>query len=340
MRGVAALAAVGASGMAGCDLGSEKAESTSTRQIGVPASPLTAGAAFGPVRQIDAGVLNVGYVDSGPVRGPAVVLMHGFRYDIHGYVEVAPLLAAAGYRVIVPYFRGHGATTFQSEATPWHVDQAAFALDTLALMDALHIDIAILAGYDWGTRTGNIIAALSPERVKALVAGTGYLIVDLAANKLPQPPKAENAYWYQFYFATPRGELGLAKYRQELGEFIWKFDSPTWNFSQGRTTRLQQRSPTLTMSIVIGNYRWRLRLALAEPEYAAIEGQLQAGPTIGVPTITVDGKYDPFTPPGDGSLYRHKFSGKYEHRVFPVGHNLPQEDPHGFVQAVVDVDRF
>jgi pimeloyl-ACP methyl ester carboxylesterase len=308
-------------------------------QTGAAGAANQASTSFGPVRQIKAGVLNTGYVELGPAHGQAVILMHGFPYDIHSYVEVAPLLAAKGYRVIVPYIRGYGSTTFLSPGTPRNVDQAAFALDTLALMDALGIKKPILAGYDWGSRTGDIIAALWPERVKALVSVSGYLITNLAANKLPLPPKAENAWWYQYYFTTERGVLGLTKYRYDFGLFTWKFNSPTWKFS---TETYNQTAAAFNnpdyVTIVIGNYRWRLSLAPAEPEYAHIESKLQQSPVIAVPTITIDGKYDPFTPPGNGAAYRDKFTGKYEHRVFPVGHNVPQEAPQAFAQAVIDVD--
>jgi pimeloyl-ACP methyl ester carboxylesterase len=266
--------------------------------------------------------------------------MHGFPYDIHSYEEVAPLLAARGYRVIVPYFRGHGTTTFRSASTPRNVDQAAFALDILALMDALGIRRAILAGYDWGSRTADIIAALWPERVKALVSVTGYLITNLAFNKEPQEPAVENDWWYQYYFATDRGVAGLTKYTAQMGEFIWKFNSPTWKFSDATYARTAAAfKNTDYVPIVIGNYRWRQSLAPAEPEYAAIEAKLQAAPPIAVPTITIDGKYDPFTPAGDGSSYRAHFTGKYRHRTFAVGHNVPQEAPREFAQAVVDADR-
>jgi pimeloyl-ACP methyl ester carboxylesterase len=294
---------------------------------------------FAPIRQIAAGVLDVGYVEAGPANGRAVILMHGFPYDIHSYVEVAPLLGAQGYRVIVPYFRGYGTTSFRSPATPRNVDQAAFALDILALMDALKIDQAVLAGYDWGSRTGDIIAALWPERVKALVSVSGYLITNLAANKLPLPPAAENAWWYQYYFTTERGVLGLTKYRKELGRFVWAFNSPTWHFSDATyaMTATAFDNPDF-VAIVIGNYRWRLSLAPREPEYASMEARLQRAPLITVPTITIDGKHDPFTLPGNGAAYRDKFTGKYRHRVLPVGHNVPQEAPHGFAQAVVDAD--
>jgi pimeloyl-ACP methyl ester carboxylesterase len=301
---------------------------------------LTASASFGPVRQIKAGVLDTGYVDLGPADGPPVILMHGFPYDIHSYVEVAPLLASKGYRAIVPYFRGYGSTTFLSGSTPRNVDQAAFALDILALMDALGIEQAILAGYDWGSRTADIIAALWPHRVTGLISVSGYVITNLAANKLPLPPSAENDWWYQYYFDTERGVLGLTEYRYDLGLFVWKFNSPTWKFS---TETYNQTAAAFNnpdyVSIVIGNYRWRQSLYPAEPEYASIEKQLQTAPDIAVPTITIDGEHDPFTPAGDGAAYRDKFTGKYEHRTFDVGHNVPQEAPQAFTQAVMDVTR-
>ena len=300
----------------------------------------TAAKSFGPVRQRPAGVLNVGYVELGPAGGDPVLLLHGFPYDIHSYEEVAPLLAARGYRVIVPYLRGHGSTTFRSAGTPRDVDQAAFALDILALMDVLKIRRAVLAGYDWGSRTADIIAALWPERVKALVSVTGYLITNLEANKAPLPPAAENAWWYQFYFATERGVAGLHRYKYEIGEFIWKFNSPTWAFS---TATYDRTAAAFTNpdyeTIVIGNYRWRQSLLPPEPRYAALESRLQQAPPIAVPTITVDGRYDPFTPAGDGSSYRAHFTGKYQHRTFDVGHDVPQEAPRDFARAVVDADR-
>ena len=297
-----------------------------------------ASAQFGPVRQVKAGVLNTGYVEAGPASGPAVILMHGFPYDIHSYVQVAPLLAAEGYRVIVPYFRGYGTTTFLSAATPRNVDQAAFALDILALMDALGIREAILAGYDWGSRTGDIIAALWPRRCTALVSVSGYLITNLAANAKPLPPQAENDWWYQYYFCTERGVLGLTEYRYEFGEFVWKFNSPTWNFT---TATYDQTAAAFDnpdyVPIVIGNYRWRLGHV---PGGARVRGHREA-PAAGTghracPPSPSTAKYDPFTPAGDGSAYRAKFTGKYDHRVLDVGHNVPQEDPSGFAQAVID----
>jgi pimeloyl-ACP methyl ester carboxylesterase len=317
----------------------QTAQTTQTTQTAQTAHP-EADASFGPVRQIDAGVLNIGYVEAGPADGRPVLLLHGFPYDIHSYVEVAPLLAAEGYRVIVPYFRGYGTTTFLSPDTARNVDQAAFALDILALMDALGIRRAILAGYDWGSRTADIIAALWPERVKALVSVTGYLITNLAANLKPLPPQAENAWWYQYYFSTERGVQGLKQYTGEFTEFVWRFNSPHWNFSADTLSRtVAAFSNADFVPIVIGNYRWRLSLAPSEPEYAEIEAKLQQAPTIGVPTITIDGAQDPFTPAGDGSAYRARFTGPYDHRVLEVGHNVPQEDPRSFARAVMDADR-
>jgi pimeloyl-ACP methyl ester carboxylesterase len=316
-----------------------RAEAAAGGSAPAGARPVTS-ASFGPVKQINAGVLNVGYVEAGARDGPAVMLMHGFPYDIHSYVEVAPLLAAEGYRVIVPYFRGHGTTRFLSNATRRNAEQAVFALDIVALMDALKIRKPILAGYDWGSRTGDIIAALWPHRCKALVSVTGYLITDVEANKLPLPPKAEWAWWYQYYFATERGVLGLKQYRRDLAELIWRFNSPTWDFDDATVNRTAAAfdNPDY-VSIVIGNYRWRLGLVNGEPRYEGLEQRLFKGPVITVPTITVDGRFDPFTPAGDGSAYRDKFSGKYAHRVVDVGHNVPQEAPGAFAQAVIDADR-
>ena len=341
----ATAVAIGAAqlGLAGCTTTQSSAARAARRPAASRGTNTSSGplpvtdASFGPVKQIKAGVLNVGYVEAGDARGRPVILMHGFPYDIHSYVDVAPLLAAQGYRVIVPYFRGYGTTTFLSASTPRNVDQAAFALDILALMDALKIDNAVLAGYDWGSRTGDIIAALWPHRVKGLVSVGGYLITNLAAEKQPLPPAAENAWWYQYYFDTQRGVRGLTKYRYEFGLFVWKFNSPTWNFTPATydQTAAAFDNPDY-VPIVIGNYRWRLGLYPAEPRYAAIEKCLQHAPVIAVPAITIDGKYDPFTPAGNGSAYRAKFTGKYEHRVLAVGHNVPQEDPRGFAQAVID----
>jgi pimeloyl-ACP methyl ester carboxylesterase len=336
--GAAALTVAAAQlGVIGCT----QAPASTARRAAPSATNAGMSTSFGPVKQIKAGVLNVGYVEAGPADGQPVILMHGFPYDIHSYVDVAPLLAAEGYRVIVPYFRGYGTTTFLSAKTPRNVDQAAFAVDILALMDALKIDQAILAGYDWGSRTGDIIAALWPKRCKALVSVSGYLITNLAANKLPLPPNEESDWWYQYYFCTERGVLGLTEYRSALGEFIWKFNSPTWHFSTAtyNQTAAAFNNPDY-VAIVIGNYRWRLSLAPTESEYASIENQLQKAPDIAVPTITIDGEYDPFTPAGNGSAYRDKFTGKYEHETLAVGHNVPQEAPKAFAEAVVKVNHF
>jgi pimeloyl-ACP methyl ester carboxylesterase len=299
-----------------------------------------AAAAFGPLNQINAGVLNVGYVEAGPADGRPVILLHGFPYDIHSFVEVAPLLAARGYRTIVPYMRGHGTTTFLSSRTPRDAQQSVMALDVLALMDTLKIERAVLAGYDLGSRSADIIAALWPQRCKALVSTTGYLITNPVANLEPAKPALEWAFWYQYYFSTARGEKGLTLYRHDLGELIWKFNSPTWNFSQATydTTAAAFNNPDY-VAVIIDNYRWRLDLVPADPRYAAIERKLDLAPSIAVPTITLDGKFDPFTPPGNGALYRAHFTGKYDHRTFDVGHNVPQEAPRAFAQAVLDADR-
>jgi pimeloyl-ACP methyl ester carboxylesterase len=289
---------------------------------------------------VHAGVLDVGYAEAGPAHGPAVVLLHGWPYDIHSYVDVAPLLAARGYYVIVPYLRGHGSTRFLSDRTPRNAEQAVFALDVIALMDALHIGKAVLGGYDWGSRTADIIAALWPGRCKALVSVTGYLITDVAANRQPLPPRSEWAWWYQYYFATERGERGLGKYRHDLAKLVWTFNSPTWHFSEAAFDRTAAAfdNPDY-VRIVIGNYRWRLGLVGGDPRYASLERRLAAHPPIAVPTVTLDGERDPFTPPGNGSSYRDRFTGPYRHRSLAgIGHNVPQEAPEAFARAVVDAD--
>ncbi|MEU8007561.1 alpha/beta hydrolase [Catellatospora sp. NPDC049111] len=296
---------------------------------------------FGPVRQIDAGELNVGYVEAGPADGRPVFLLHGWPYDIHSYTAVAPLLAAKGYRTITPHLRGHGTTRFRDAATPRTAEQSAFALDLVALMDALGIRQAVLAGYDWGSRTADIVAALWPERVKALVSVTGYLITNREANKQPLPPKAEWAWWYQYYFSTERGKLGLDENRHDLAKLIWTFNSPTWKFDDATFDRTAASfdNPDY-VPIVIGNYRWRLGLAEGDPRHDDLEARLAKGPTIAVPTITLDGEVDPFTPPGDGAAYRARFTGPYQHRALQgIGHNVPQEAPGPFAQAVMDADQ-
>ncbi|MEV0407920.1 alpha/beta hydrolase [Actinoallomurus sp. NPDC050550] len=296
---------------------------------------------FDSLKQVDAGVLNIGYAESGPTGGPVVVLLHGWPYDIHSYVDVAPLLAAEGYRVIVPYLRGHGTTRFLSSRTFRNAQQSVIALDIIALMDALKIEKALLAGFDWGSRTADIIAALWPERCKALVSVTGYLITNREKNRLPLPPAAEWAWWYQYYFATERGRLGLEQNRHDFARLIWKNVSPAWDFDDATFDRTAAAftNPDY-VSIVIHNYRWRLGLAEGDPRYDRLEKRLAAGPVIAVPTVTLDGELDPFTPPGDGASYRGKFSGKYAHRTLKgVGHNVPQEAPRAFADAVVEADR-
>ena len=298
--------------------------------------------ALAPIRQIRAGELDVGYYEAGPADGKPVLLLHGWPYDIHSFAEVAPLLAAQGYRVIVPHLRGHGSTRFLSDSTFRNGQQAVVALDIIALMDALKIDKAILAGYDWGARTANIIAALWPERCKAMVSVNGYLINNRERNKLPLSPKAEHGWWYQFYFATERGQAGYQANRREFGNLIWKANSPVWNFDQATFERSAASwdNPDY-IAIVIHNYRWRLSIAEGDPKYDALEKKLAAGPVIGVPTITLDGDSDGVAPASDGSAYAAKFSGKRTHRIIAgVGHNLPQEAPRAFAQAVIDVDGY
>jgi pimeloyl-ACP methyl ester carboxylesterase len=297
---------------------------------------------FGSLKQIDAGVLNVGYAEAGPIDGPPVVLLHGWPYDIHTYVDVTPLLASAGYRVIVPYLRGYGTTRFLSSETFRNGQPAALALDAIALMDALKIDKAIVAGCDWGARTADIIAALWPERCKALVAVSGYLISSQALGQAPLPPKAELQWWYQYYFATERGRAGYDKYRRDFARLIWQIASPKWNFDDATFDRSAASLANPDhVSVVIHNYRWRLALAEGEPKYDALEKRLAEGPTIAVPTITLEGDANG-APHPDPSAYARKFSGKYSHRTLSggIGHNLPQEAPQAFAEAIVDVDNF
>ena len=297
---------------------------------------------FASLKQIDAGVLNVGYAEDGPANGPAVLLLHGWPYDIYSYVDVAPMLASAGYRVIVPYLRGYGTTRFLSSDTPRNGQQAALAVDALALMDALKIEQAIIAGFDWGARTANIMAALWPERCKALVSVSGYLIGSQAANQKPLPPQAELAWWYQYYFATERGRAGYEQYRRDFNKLIWQLASPQWNFDDATFERSAASFDNPDhVSIVIHNYRWRLGLADGESQYEALEQRLADGPVITVPTITLEGDANG-APHPPSSAYAAKFAGKYEHRTITggVGHNLPQEAPQAFAQAIVDVDGF
>jgi pimeloyl-ACP methyl ester carboxylesterase len=297
---------------------------------------------FGSLKQIDAGVLNVGYAEAGPTDGPAVILLHGWPYDIHSYVDVAPLLAEAGYRVIVPYLRGYGTTRFLSSETPRNGQQSVLAVDIIALMDALGTERAAIAGYDWGARTADVIAALWPERCKALVSVSGYLIGSPEANKMPLPPKAELEWWYQYYFATERGRAGYDKYRHDFAKLIWQIASPKWDFDDATFDRSAASFDNADhVSIVIHNYRWRLGLAEGEPKYDDLENQLAEGPVIAVPTITLEGDANG-APHPDASSYAKKFSGDYAHRVVEggVGHNLPQEAPQAFAEAIVEVDGY
>jgi pimeloyl-ACP methyl ester carboxylesterase len=295
---------------------------------------------FSSVKQIDAGLLNVGYAEAGPAGGPAVVLLHGWPYDIHTYVDVAPLLADKGYRVIVPSLRGYGSTRFLSAGTPRNGQQSVIALDVIALMDALKIDNAIVAGCDWGARTADIVAALWPARCKGLVSVSGYLIGSQEANKAPLPPQAELEWWYQFYFATERGRAGYEKYRREFAKLIWRLASPKWNFDDATFDRSAASFDNPDhVDIVIHNYRWRLGLADGEPAYDAFEKRLAAGPAITVSTITLEGDANGAPHPAPAA-YAAKFSGKYQHRNLTggVGHNLPQEAPQAFAEAVTDVE--
>jgi pimeloyl-ACP methyl ester carboxylesterase len=303
--------------------------------------PGNSGKSFAHIKQVKAGLLDVGYAELGPAHGPVVICLHGWPYDIHSYVDVAPLLAAEGYRVIVPYLRGYGTTRFLSAGTARNAQQSAFALDIIALMDALRIKKAVLAGFDWGSRTADCIAALWPHRVKALVSVSGYLITNLEAQKTPLPPKSEYAWWYQYYFATERGELAMniQQDRHDLARLVWDVVSPTWNFDDATFERTAAafENPDYP-AIVIGNYRWRLGLVAGQKRYDHYENVLQTKPLITVPTVTLDPARDPFTAPGDGSTYRNMFTGKYRHHTLDVGHNLPQEAPADFVAAVIEAD--
>ena len=294
---------------------------------------------FAALKQIDAGLLNVGYAEAGPADGEPVLLLHGWPYDIHSFVDVAPMLASAGYRVIVPYVRGYGTTRFLSDATMRNGQPSAIAADTIALMDALKIDKATLAGFDWGGRTADIIAALWPERCKALVSVSGYLIGGQEAGKMPLPPKAELQWWYQFYFATERGRAGYEKYRRDFSKLIWQLASPKWNFDDATFDR---SAPAFDnpdhVAIVVHNYRWRLGLAEGEARYDEFEKRLAQGPVITVPTITMEGDANG-APHPEPAAYAKMFSGRYSHRTIKggIGHNLPQEAPQAFAEAVIDV---
>lgn len=297
-------------------------------------------ASFRPLKRIEAGVLSVGYAELGPTDGPPVILLHGWPYDIHTYADVAPLLAAKGYRVIVPYLRGYGTTRFLSDDTMRNGQQSAIAADIVALMDALGIEKATIGGCDWGARTANIIAALWPERCKAMVSVSGYLIGNQQAGKLPLPPKAELQWWYQYYFATDRGRAGYEKYTRDFARLIWQLASPQWNFDDATFERSAAAFDNPDhVAIVIHNYRWRLGLAAGEQQYDAFEERLAQAPVIGVPTITLEGDANG-APHPDAKVYATMFPARYAHRVVTggIGHNLPQEAPQAFADAVVEVD--
>jgi pimeloyl-ACP methyl ester carboxylesterase len=309
---------------------------------GAPRTRTRTSQSLGPLKQIDAGVLNVGYVESGRADDPVVLLLHGWPYDVHTYAEVARRLASASYRVIVPYLRGYGTTRFRSSETVRNGQQSALAQDAIAVMDALGIKRAIVGGCDWGARTANIMAALWPERCKAMVSVSGYLIGNRAAASAPLVPEAEYQWWYQYYFATERGRAGYDKYRREFARLIWRLASPQWKFDDATfdASAAAFDNPD-HVAIVIHNYRWRLGLAEGEASYDELERRLAAGPTIRAPTITLEGDANG-APHPDPSAYKGKFVGKYAHRLVTggVGHNLPQEAPAAFAQAIMDVDRF
>jgi pimeloyl-ACP methyl ester carboxylesterase len=330
-----AAAQVGMIGSAAAQLGKSKAARMPTIKPGTNTS-------FGLLKQVDAGLLNVGYAEAGPADGPAVLLLHGWPYDIHTYVDVAPLLASAGYHVIVPYLRGYGTTRFLSTDTVRNGQPSSIAVDMIALMDALKIEKATLAGCDWGARTANIMAALWPERCKAMVSVSGYLIGNQEAGKMPLPPKAELEWWYQFYFATDRGRAGYEKYRHDFSKLIWQIASPKWAFDDATFDRSAAAFDNPDhVAVVIHNYRWRLGLGEGEPKYDDLETKLAQLPVITVPTITLEGDANG-APHPEPSAYTKKFSGKYAHRTIKggVGHNLPQEAPYAFAEAVREVDGY
>lgn len=317
--------------------GFANAESSSSLTTFAHAAPYTS---FASLKQINAGLLNVGYAEAGPADGPVVILLHGWPYDIYSFVDVAPLLAARGYRVIVPYLRGFGTTSFVYRDTMRNGQQSVIALDVIALLDALKIPKAIVAGFDWGARTADILAALWPDRCKGLVSVSGYLIGSQAANEAPLPPKAELAWWYQFYFATDRGRTGYDKYRRDFARLIWQLASPKWNFDDSTFDRSAASFDNPDhVAIVIHNYRWRIGVAQGERQYDELEKRLSASPTITVPTITMEGDSNGAPHPPE-TAYRGQFSGKYEYRLITggIGHNLPQEAPQEFAKAVIDVD--
>lgn len=308
-----------------------------------PAQPqpaVTAAQTFGPLKHIKAGVLDVAYVEQGPADGPAVILLHGWPYDIHSFQDVAPILAAQGYRVLVPYVRGYGETRFLSAQTPRNAQPSALASDVIAFMDALHVERAVLAGFDWGARTADIVSALWPERVKALVSVSGYLISSQEAARAPLPPSAELQWWYQYYFATERGQAGYEKHRHAFARLIWQTASPKWAFDDATFQRSAKALDNPDqVAITVHNYRWRLGLAQGETRYDVLEAKLARFPSIGVPTIALEGDANG-APHPPAEAYAQRFTGKYEYRLISggVGHNLPQEAPQAFAKAVLDAD--
>nr|WP_280339834.1 alpha/beta hydrolase [Nocardia neocaledoniensis] len=334
--------AAGAAGLTVTTLAACATEAAAPAAPAVPGAALRAGAgantSLGPIRTIQAGVLEVAYAEFGPATGRPVILLHGWPYDPYSYADVGPLLAESGYRVVVPFLRGYGPTRFRSPQTPRNGQQSAIARDIVDLMDALGIDKAVLGGFDWGARTVDIIAALWPERVKAMVAVSGYLITQQTAQQQPLPPAAELGWWYQYYFATERGRLGYERNRHEFNKLIWRSASPAWDFDEATYQRSGAAFDNPDhVDIVISNYRWRLSLAPGEPRYDEDEQRLATGPAISVPAITISSDFDGAAK--DGKSYRGKFTGAYEHRVLDgIGHNVPQEAPRPFAQAIVDAD--
>ena len=335
------LLGAAALGAAVTPFGFAKASPTQAKPASLSA-PVRGGAVtFENLRQVQAGALEIGYAEDGPTHGPPVVLLHGWPYDIHSFVDVSPQLAARGYHVFVPYLRGYGTTRFLSPDTPRNAQPAAVTQDVIEFMDALRIKQAILGGFDWGARTACIVAALWPERVKSLVSVSGYLIGSQKIQETPLPPEAEHQWWYQFYFATDRGRAGYEKYRHEFAKLIWQLASPQWAFDDATFDRSAQAFDNPDhVDIVIHNYRWRLELAKGESKYDDIEARLATLPAISVPTITLEGDANgaPHPPP---ESYAKRFTGRYEHRLLTggIGHNLPQEAPQAFAQAVIDSDR-
>jgi pimeloyl-ACP methyl ester carboxylesterase len=317
-----------------------QAQSAITKAAALPASKPGSHTSFAPLKQIQAGVLNVGYAEAGPANGPVALLLHGWPYDIYAFVDVAPLLASRGYRVIMPYLRGNGTTTFLSPDTMRNGQPSAIAADMIALMDALKIQTAVVAGFDWGARTADIMAALWPDRCRGLVSVSGYLIGSQAAGKVPLPPEAELQWWYQFYFATDRGAAGYQKYTHDFAKLIWKLASPKWDFDDATFNRSATAFDNPDHVAITIHYRWRQDLVKGEPKFDDLEKRLATAPTISIPTITMEGDANG-APHPKPSAYASKFTGRYEHRDLTggIGHNLPQEAPVAFAQAVLDVDK-